>query len=120
MPRESWAREGDPVEIGRRLRGLREQEGLSQRQLSEAAGVKGVTAAYISRIEAGDRYPSLNALRALAGPLNTTPRYLEVGVDAGGCDGGLDASLATRVLEALNRGRLDEAKAALERRVAAG
>ena len=63
--------------VGRRLRRLRLERGLSQRELSSP----GVSYAYISRIEAGTRQPSVKALRKLAGKLRVSPEYLETGVD---------------------------------------
>ena len=48
--------------IGQRLRRLRLERGFSQRDLAE----KGVSYAYISRIEGGARRPSVKALRMLA------------------------------------------------------
>src|SRR5262245_63787001 len=71
--------EGEPgVEtIGQRLRRLRHERGLSQRDLSSP----GVSYAYISRIEAGARRPSVKALRMLAKKLAVTPGYLETGSD---------------------------------------
>lgn len=79
MPRESW---GDPVqmgEIGARIRARRKELELSQKELSRQAGTRGVSAAYICRLEAGDRMPSFNALRQLAEPLKTTAQWLETG-----------------------------------------
>ena len=61
--------------IGERLRRLRLERGLSQRDLSGP----GVSYAYISRIEAGARRPSVKALRMLAKKLGVTPEYLETG-----------------------------------------
>src|SRR5919198_3008491 len=61
--------------IGVRLRRFRREQGLSQRQLAE----RGVTAAYISRIEAGARQPSVKALRVLARKLGVSADYLETG-----------------------------------------
>ena len=52
----------DAAAVGRRLKEARLAAGLSQRQLS----FPGCSAAYISRLEAGDRVPSLQLLRALA------------------------------------------------------
>jgi Helix-turn-helix domain len=46
--------------VGQRIRRLREERSLSQRDLSEP----GTSYAYISRIEAGARNPSEKALRA--------------------------------------------------------
>jgi tetratricopeptide (TPR) repeat protein len=65
--------------IGRRLRRLRLEQGASQRELSSP----GITYAYISRIEAGARQPSVKALRMLARKLGVTPEYLETGSDLG-------------------------------------
>ncbi len=63
--------------IGKRLRRLRVANKLSQRQLSGP----GVTAAYISRIEAGQRVPSVRALRVIAPKLGVSVGYLETGRD---------------------------------------
>src|SRR5437868_3356974 len=65
--------------IGRRLRRLRLERGLSQRELSSP----GVSYAYISRIEAGTRQPSVKALRMLARKLNVSVEYLETGREVG-------------------------------------
>jgi transcriptional regulator with XRE-family HTH domain len=67
--------------VGERIRALRMVLGLSQRQLEGP----GVTYAYISRIEAGQRQPSEKALRALAEKLRTTAHYLESGSEHGHC-----------------------------------
>jgi transcriptional regulator with XRE-family HTH domain len=68
----------NPVEtIGERLRRLRLERGLSQRDLSGP----GVSYAYISRIEAGARRPSVKALRKLAEKLGVTAEYLETGAE---------------------------------------
>src|SRR5438094_10148576 len=69
--------ETGPESIGERLRRLRLERGLSQRDLS----APGVSYAYISRIEAGARRPSVKALRMLAKKLAVTPGYLETGSD---------------------------------------
>ncbi len=61
--------------IGARLRARRASLGLSQRDLAE----RGVTYAYISRIEAGQRRPSVKALRKLAPKLEVTVEWLETG-----------------------------------------
>lgn len=61
--------------IGERLRRLRQAKGLSQRELSEP----GISFAYISRIEAGARRPSLHAVRKLARKLDVSADYLETG-----------------------------------------
>jgi transcriptional regulator with XRE-family HTH domain len=59
------------------VRRLRLARGLSQRQLASS----GVSPAYISRIESGQRMPSVPAIRVLATRLGVTPEYLESGVD---------------------------------------
>src|SRR5919109_2867931 len=61
--------------VGQRIRRLRLAKGLSQRQLAGP----GVGYAYISRIERGDRNPSVPALRYIAGKLGVDPDYLESG-----------------------------------------
>src|ERR671935_1851443 len=63
--------------VGARLKRLRLQRGLSQRDLSSP----GVSYAYISRIEAGARTPSVKALRKLAQKLKVSVEYLETGRD---------------------------------------
>lgn len=67
----------DPAAVGRRLKDARLAAGLSQRQLS----FPGCSAAYISRLEAGDRVPSLQLLRKLAAKLNADEQYLATGVE---------------------------------------
>ena len=67
----------DPAAVGRRLKEARLAAGLSQRQLS----FPGCSAAYISRLEAGDRVPSLQLLRKLAVKLNADEEYLATGIE---------------------------------------
>src|SRR5919205_3498084 len=70
--------EGQSTEsIGARLKRLRLERSLSQRDLSSP----GVSYAYISRIEAGARTPSVKALRQLARKLGVSVEYLETGRD---------------------------------------
>jgi transcriptional regulator with XRE-family HTH domain len=64
-----------PAAIGTRLRQRRQSLGLSQRDLSEP----GISYAYISRIEAGARTPSVKALRKLAPKLGVSVEWLETG-----------------------------------------
>src|SRR3989449_11162481 len=68
-------REATEETIGQRLRRLRRERGLSQRELASP----GVSYAYISRIEGGARRPSVKALRMLARKLGVTADYLETG-----------------------------------------
>src|SRR5579862_2770834 len=63
--------------IGKRLHRLRLERGMSQRDLA----APGVSYAYISRIEAGARQPSVKALRKLAAKLGVSVEYLETGSD---------------------------------------
>jgi tetratricopeptide (TPR) repeat protein len=77
MPRRKSTHVDDPVEVGRRLREARERAGLSQRQLS----FPGCSPAYISRIEAGDRIPSLQLLREMGMRLGVSEDYLATGTE---------------------------------------
>ena|SRR6266571_1068105 len=82
--------------IGNRLHRLRRERGLSQRDISSA----GVSYAYISRIEAGARTPSVKAIRLLAEKLGISVEYLETGsaspVERGVIDAGVDFGSLTR------------------------
>src|SRR5881396_2214463 len=78
MPRRKSTHVDNPVEVGRRLKEARERAGLSQRQLS----FPGCSPAYISRIESGDRIPSLQLLRELGTRLGVTEDYLATGADS--------------------------------------
>ena len=82
----------DPRAVGIRLRGARVEAGLSQRQLS----FSGCSPAYISRIEAGDRIPSLQLLRELGKRLGVSEDYLATGAEARGQTKSLEAELALR------------------------
>jgi transcriptional regulator with XRE-family HTH domain len=104
--------------IGQRLRRLRIERGLSQRELSSA----GVSYAYISRIEAGARTPSVKALRQLASKLGVTVEHLETGkrtpVERGVELAGLDfGSLTAKELRAV-QAAADEAAGDGARRAA--
>src|SRR5918912_424210 len=65
--------------VCQRLRRLRLERGLSQRELSGP----GVSYAYVSRIEADQRKPSLKAIRILARRLDVDPGYIETGDPVG-------------------------------------
>jgi ribosome-binding protein aMBF1 (putative translation factor) len=65
----------DATAIGNRIRRLRTERGLSQRQIA----MPGVSYAYISRIEGGQRRPSEKALWMIAARLGVTALYLECG-----------------------------------------
>jgi tetratricopeptide (TPR) repeat protein len=75
MPRRPSTHVDDPVAVGQRLRKAREAAGLTQRDLS----FEGCTAAYVSRIEAGARVPSLQILHEFAKRLDVRPEYLATG-----------------------------------------
>jgi tetratricopeptide (TPR) repeat protein len=80
MPRQKSTHVDSPVAVGQRLKDARERAGLSQRQLS----FSGCSPAYISRIESGDRIPSLQLLRELGKRLGVSEDYLATGaVDRG-------------------------------------
>ena len=95
--------------IGARLRRLRLERGLSQRELSSP----GVSYAYISRIEAGTRQPSVKALRMLARKLNVSVEYLETGREVGD-DGERELRLADAELRLRLNGEGSDARRELE------
>jgi len=96
--------------VGGRIRQRRLELGLSQRDLA----APGVSYAYISRIEANARKPSVHALRKLAPKLQVSVYWLETGKDD------LAEQLAQLVLDhqgrALPRRAAALARAVLERR----
>ena len=61
--------------VGDRIRQRRLEPRLSQRELAS----EGVTYAYISRLEANARTPSIKALRKLATKLDISVHWLETG-----------------------------------------
>lgn len=67
------------VEFGERLRQLRKERKLTQKQLAELIGVKN---GVISFYELGDRTPSPAVLRKLALALHVTTDYL-LGIERG-------------------------------------
>ena len=75
MPRQKSTHVDDPAAVGQRLKEARERANLSQRQLS----FPGCSPAYISRIESGDRIPSLQLLRELGRRLGVSEDYLATG-----------------------------------------
>jgi len=79
----------DPVSVGRRVSAARETAGLSQRELA----FPGCSAAYISRIERGERIPSLQVLRELARRTGVGESELAYGREL------LDAAVAERIRE---------------------
>jgi tetratricopeptide (TPR) repeat protein len=89
--------------IGSRIRRLRNERGLSQRAITGP----GVSISYVSRVESGERIPSMKALRVIAPKLGVSTEYLETGVEPGE----LEARLAEAELEL----RVGDPAAALER-----
>ena len=75
MPRQKSTHVDDPRAVGERLKQARVAAGLSQRQLA----FSGCSPAYISRIEAGDRIPSLQLLRELGRRLGVSEDFLATG-----------------------------------------
>ncbi len=106
-------------DVGARLKRLRLDRGLSQRDLSSP----GVSYAYISRIEAGARTPSVKALRKLAQRLNVSVEYLETGRETRDVDERelrlADAELDLRLAKDI-AGVEETITAVLEEAVAAG
>jgi tetratricopeptide (TPR) repeat protein len=95
MPRQKSTHVDSPKAVGERLKAARERAGLSQRQLS----FPGCSPAYISRIESGDRIPSLQLLRELGRQLGVSEDYLATGSEFQGQEGGLlvEAEVALRL-----------------------
>jgi tetratricopeptide (TPR) repeat protein len=100
----------DARKFGQRLRQLRTQAGLSQRALS----FPGCSSAYLSRIEAGERVPSLQLIHELAHRLRVSPVFLATGID----DEGEDQDLVAADV-ALRLGELAEASQLFRKRLAA-
>lgn len=75
MPKIKSTHVDDAASAGKRLKAARGKAGLSQRQLS----FPGCTAAYISRVEAGQRVPSLQLLRKLGRRLGVSADFLATG-----------------------------------------
>ena len=92
--------------MGERLRTARERAGLTQRDLA----FSGCSPAYISRIESGDRIPSLQLLRELGRRLGVSEDYLATGENRAAPDDArlLDAELALRLGDADDAQRLYE------------
>jgi tetratricopeptide (TPR) repeat protein len=108
VPRTPSNHVDDPRSVGRRLREAREAAGVSQRRLA----FPGCTSAYISRIEAGQRIPSLQLIHEFARRLRISPEWLATGVDGDPPTAELlDAEVALRL------GELDEAREVFERRL---
>jgi repressor LexA len=68
----------DKSAFGSRVRTLREDQALSQKEIAEAAGTAINT---IGRIERGEVYPRPKTQRRLAEVLGVSPKYLKRGSD---------------------------------------
>lgn len=94
MTRQKWIHVDEPRAVGDRLRTARERSGLSQRQLA----FPGCSAAYISRVEHGERVPSLQLMRELGRRLGVSADWLAIGQEIdSGVDSLVEAELALRL-----------------------
>jgi transcriptional regulator with XRE-family HTH domain len=116
LPRTPYRRHIDNEDaFAVRLLAAREKARLSQRQLS----FPGCSPAYISRIEGGERIPSLHIIRELATRLGVSSDWLATGVEDGegpATDDVRRALAAYRLAERTGK-RRDEALEALLRSV---
>ncbi len=103
-PRQKLKYYDSPKKLGQRLRAAREAAGVSQRDL----GAGNCTAAYISRIEKGERVPSLQLLREFAGRLGVSEDHLAYGRPDGG------SAKPSRLVEARTALRVGDLEAAYE------
>ncbi len=102
--------------IGARIKRLRLERGLSQRELS----APGISYAYISRVEADARTPSVKALRKIANSLGITVEHLETGkptpTELGVADAEVEfASLTRREVDAIRKAAAEGARDAARR-----
>ncbi len=65
------------VQLGRRIRSLREKQGLTQQQLADLADISRM---HVSQLENGNREAGLRVLKALAESLSTTASQLLSGL----------------------------------------
>lgn len=95
------------VEFGQRLRNLRKQKNMTQKQLADLIGVKN---SIISFYEVGDRFPSPEIIVKLAAVLHTSTDYLlgverSKSVDITGLDAD-DERVVRMIVEQLRRKNL--------------
>lgn len=95
MPRLKSTHVDDPQAVGQRLKEARERAGLSQRRLA----FPGCSPAYVSRVEAGNRVPSLRILEGLATRLGVTESWLAFGRESSSATLLRDAEIALRLDE---------------------
>lgn len=100
----------DRAVLGRRIRNARLAKGMTQGQLGESAGI---TTAYISRIEGGDRRPEATRLEVMAGALGVSLDSLIAPEEPEQVD--LEMRLQIEHAQiALSAGSIDEAVTAVE------
>jgi tetratricopeptide (TPR) repeat protein len=104
MPKQKALHIEDPVAAGRRLREARERAGLTQRDLAHPY----CTAAYVSRIEAGARSPSLQLLREFGRRLGVSADWLATGASSESEARLVEAEIAVRL------GDLEQARSLYE------
>jgi transcriptional regulator with XRE-family HTH domain len=109
-PRRGRVARPEREAVGERIRRRRRELGLSQRQLAS----EGVSYSYLSRVEAGDRTPSVKALRRISSKLGVSVHWLETGAE----DPALE--LARLVLGAGEDSRLPQRARVIARRLLAG
>ena len=102
MDRQKLKHVDGALAVGARLRAAREAAGLSQRDLA----FPGCSAAYISRIERGERIPSLQLLRELGRLLSVSEEHLARGAESAPRDGLLLGEAALRFGATGTAGRL--------------
>lgn len=95
MPRQKSTHVDSAAAVGERLREARTRAGLSQRQLA----FDGCSPAYVSRIEAGDRIPSLQLLREMGRRLGVSEDWLATGGGGGRSGELIEAEVALRLDE---------------------
>jgi len=95
MPKQKALHIQDPVAAGQRLREARERAGVTQRELASPF----CTAAYISRIEAGARSPSLQLLREFGRRLGVSADWLATGASTESEGRLVEAEIAVRLGE---------------------
>jgi len=65
----------DQLLFGKKVRAVREAANISREAAAEKAGI---TASYLGEVERGEKWPSLEIIRAIATALNTPlPTFLE-------------------------------------------
>lgn len=116
MPRKTQKKKAMLTsDFGKRLRALRDERGLSQRELADRLGTR---PPQLSRYENGSQLPTLETLVAIAEVLRVPPAMLLGGSDGIGLDDGAikDVRLLERVreLEKLDRQARETAIAVLE------